>query len=1696
MKKKGPTISTMFFLIAVELLFFSFVVSILVWLRNTMPTWLSNDKFWLYCAFLSYDFGSYNISWLLGDYLLTAISLLFSLILIGASIYSYSRISSDWIIFPKSRVLLTLLAYWLSVIIFYISVVDAFARHFPEPSKIPFWAVIILSVLLIFLFLFSQRFLLEGAKSRIALTPVRVILFRRFVILGNLITWLESGWQSIAIKFIDVLFATWLVQGFSRILWKATVSGRSENGSIFNISSNETLLSPTDPTNGSIFNSFSTTNQSIPILIDYSGHNFVLDIASSIFSLLWNNWPQLVAVWFILEVLGYLWSSSGKVVIVNASEGNGAQAKKNDEKEDKDDSQKAEPLRSNLADILATKLDKINEIYRFVDERRPAQSACGAGEPIDAAIKVERMDEVSLSSTSEIRLGPLSIPANSVSAMISHIMQGPKITIGLYFREQEGDEGEKERETGIETKKEIGKLVLTASMTSKRGSHRWVVDSPYPLDEEDRTKERSIEDMVIEMSHRIYASMQSEKPGQSIIPWKAMWSFNEGMRAYRDSLHTTKKRKYFLNRAEKRFIDALEEHNNFGLAYYNLGLVYLELNQPASAEACFQKAIEVNPDSWDAYYALGTAIFRRAKEFEQSSNLLGSSIEEEQKKRIKDDYQKVIKLCDRVLQIKTAEERLLEKDFSIKAKANDLKGNALVRLASMQPARQNEGNGAEHKKNCPNFMNMAVVCLENAVHCSWMALIKESVLHETSVDEAEVVSECSIDLADAYLKMSKHDDGLRSNARSVLMQAIFVKPMDVNLYYLLARAGEPDGCTDFVARADEPDGCPGFVSQVYEQILRINPGSYRIKAHLASIKAGNNTQPASWLESWQEECAKSGCCDEESYERVYLFLARAIEDSDCSSARRMCFEREKLDADLKKATGKKEYAIPAVKNKSEEIEWKKRSQFCSALCHMDNDLTFGGDFQMALSKTLEEIQKIKEELGISCMPSNESATSKISDRDSWLLSVPTPNDHMDYMDLFTDKERDAKMLNFLENLIVSGSIYMKLARINADNYINDIKISNKIICLNTAIMQNIGTDAKEDEILWVKSSFYRRPEMIFNGYSEIFLRRSQRCMLSAKKILISESGSQNVKSNFSHKTENSYYLVEAGKIFLELGKVRSILEMDDGSCNKCALELFDKAIDTLNEVDPEEIKRNKIRLYLAQAYMACGKLPNALKEAQNAKDLNPLDHEEREVLGEIFCELKEFKFGLSELNTARSYNPDDHDLLISTGKAYFLAGKDCKRKGEDRNRILKNAKDRLDEALEIVDESDIKKRGKIRYWIGRTLLEMGRYEEAIPHLRILAEKDEGDFLPALYLGYAFLKCNSHEECESCLYKLIRSLKTEATFLFSWDTVPGEDYEKLRAFLKTGIDCGLTPKIEKVGDRINIEIPGKRDRLSIELIDEEITTGLIAKTKNCELKIDEKPDNDSEDKAIIDKFCGRLYEDERHITEILARAYIYLAYSYAERDANLCDSWKLAFNAQYYINHLKEKRGHEDEKARDGVLPGKSDKQCKDSEYGFLSVSALKISGKSHSIAGKLTTGYSIGGMDDCKICIIFNQEDGQRKRMSKAHLAECAGTICYKMGELDKAFDYLNASIALYPDAGAYLNLAKTYERMIICGRADQSKKDLIYRKIRDLCRHVEALDLRDEHKRDLKDFRKRWPDEEKVPGSSAGGSPSSGDEA
>lgn len=40
-------------------------------------------------------------------------------------------------------------------------------------------------------------------------------------------------------------------------------------------------------------------------------------------------------------------------------------------------------------------------------------------------------------------------------------------------------------------------------------------------------------------------------------------------------------------------------------------------------------------------------------------------------------------------------------------------------------------------------------------------------------------------------------------------------------------------------------------------------------------------------------------------------------------------------------------------------------------------------------------------------------------------------------------------------------------------------------------------------------------------------------------------------------------------------------------------------------------------------------------------------------------------------------------------------------------------------------------------------------------------------------------------------------------------------------------------------------------------------------------------------------------------ELLARAHIYLAYSYALRGANFYKSWKIACQSQEYIRNMKE-----------------------------------------------------------------------------------------------------------------------------------------------------------------------------------------------
>lgn len=1415
-----------------------------------------------------------------------------------------------WVVIPREAVVLSLLLYWISVFLMLSPIV--FREAALANSQVPPMRMAVLAIFLTIFYFVIDRVLLEldNYLHFTRITRMRIIFLERFNILGYIIRFLDRGWRPIAVRLFDVLIVVWLVHAIIiPLLWMPVASSQQV---IDNITYFGNVLSRGAPLNGSVIDGFyiKIANPNDQLLTwSYSGASFFHDLVSSIFFFFWFQWDVVIAIWIILEVLVVIWSGSKRMLIEEFAD---IDAQPVDNKGAKKDASSPEKSSSsqNLANLLAVKLERINQIYEAVDEKRPIESVCGAGEPIDATIKAGNLDDLSASSSANIGLGPLSVPTKTIFALISRLCHSPMITIRLHKRDMDSN--------GRET------FFLTATMSNKQGSKSWVVESPDPLDKDiSGGSTRSIEDMVTEMAHRIFASLESERTEKN-IPWKAMWYFNEGLRAYRDCLKTTKEHKINLNHAEKNFIDAIEDYNNFGQAYYNLGVVYSELGQIDSAQACFQKTISVNPEDWEAYYALGLMTYRRAKGIEEQFQDIGETIPYDIGQQMQNDYQNVLNLAKRVLDMKNKWfKRILNYDSPILARAYNLKGNAQVRLAMLD---------VPGSKNYNRFFEEAKNDLVKAVHYSWMARFEDCIRHDAEIDESKIIAESTLDLADLYLKMIDclgpiKKTSIRDRAESVLLQSIYVNPDYINLYIILAKIEKVCGETK----------CS---KKVYEQAHRINPECPRLKALKACVE-DNETAAL-----WAEECERSSLCDDEKYIRVWDNLVDIIEDKvSCDKLKCMSFKREKALADISKVAEDKVATIHVLERMNRYFCPNHSAKIIMEL-HNRYPIAEGS------SEVSESIEKANSDL---------------------LKKMDDGSLNCDYIELLND-------------LMEQGLLFMTSGMVKLEK----LSLIQKTGFNDAGRPLPINNCSKKDEEI----------NQAINCLDFSYL------CLDQIRIIIKNRSIKNTKSDATFcKNDMSYYLVEAGKALLQLGEFKksmrslighcismAIIEKTPFICFNTAVECFEEALKILNEANSPVIKRNKIRMHLARAFHLCGKDRDALKEAQKAKDLNPLDCDERLTLGDIFCDLKEFKLGLRELENALSRRTGDPDLLLRIGMAYLLAGKDCRKKGEDRTDILDTANKYLNEALEVEDRSKVMKRAKIRYWIGRTLMELGKYDEAIPHMRILSQSKKIEPLPSLCLGYAYWKCNAHEDSEKILWHLIESNNPSI----------GEVY---------GMELG----------------------------------------------------------------------DEIDANELTARAHIYLAYSYAERNANIYDSWKIASKSQKYIekmiNDIDEDKPTADSQ-EDIINVSFLDIDCcllsvpapnNITVPDLAEMSRISIEGENDryngSAIGEVVHGY--------RIRIKRDASDGTRKRIVKAHLAECAGVIFHELGDLQKAIEFLDISISLYPDAGAYLNLAKAWEGKLLKGGVSDSEKNLINRRISDLCLHADKMDIKKEHYDDLSEFKK-----------------------
>jgi predicted Zn-dependent protease len=276
--------------------------------------------------------------------------------------------------------------------------------------------------------------------------------------------------------------------------------------------------------------------------------------------------------------------------------------------------------------------------------------------------------------------------------------------------------------------------------------------------------------------------------------------------------------------------------------------------------------------------------------------------------------------------------------------------------------------------------------------------------------------------------------------------------------------------------------------------------------------------------------------------------------------------------------------------------------------------------------------------------------------------------------------------------------------------------------------------------------------------------------------------------------EYSHLLTESGRLYLKMKKP------------EIAEKSFLEAIKLLKD-RPQDIKRRSLWTLLSRSQSRLlNRRSDALKGAQKGRMANPLGYDERRELGRIFCKLEEYDFGLQELDYAQSWKPDAPEILVEIGRSHLKQARECSDK-EHRKKILKNACDRLHQALKIYDKSLIIKRGVARYWLGRVYYEMGDYKKAIPHLRIIynvrlieADYDRNTLVIALRLAQAYLKAKLFDDSEELFDKIIAK-KIDLDDYNICDT-PGEKYEDpisfreviIKACLGKCISC-----IERNGD---------------------------------------------------------------------------------------------------------------------------------------------------------------------------------------------------------------------------------------------------------------------------------------------------------
>ena len=236
-----------------------------------------------------------------------------------------------------------------------------------------------------------------------------------------------------------------------------------------------------------------------------------------------------------------------------------------------------------LGAYLANEVDRLGSLYRRVQrERQVTKGSERLDDAIQPLVELDGTAEFlkdAVSPDAKLSLGPVSIPLGSILGLAARLMKGSQITGSLH---REGD-----------------RLILLAHYEGVQ-PRSWRVEGAVGSGETDEKGRWNLYPLVEEMAKRMLSDLTLGGKVNS----RAVDAFTRAARASLEDAGLS--RPALLRQLDVRncLLEAIAEDDSFDLAWYNLGVVLLALDDKEMARSVFMRARLGNPDRWEATYAL------------------------------------------------------------------------------------------------------------------------------------------------------------------------------------------------------------------------------------------------------------------------------------------------------------------------------------------------------------------------------------------------------------------------------------------------------------------------------------------------------------------------------------------------------------------------------------------------------------------------------------------------------------------------------------------------------------------------------------------------------------------------------------------------------------------------------------------------------------------------------------------------------------------------------------------------------------------------------------------------------------------------------------------------------------------------------------------------------------------------------------